>query len=98
MLAQGRILRNVLVANMDKQMEDISMERYQKKVCELEVEEVYIVLVCLVKRLLDTFIRPVGEKTLYYISSRFEKRKFFPLPLKEKLLGVRVFLLRGKPF
>lgn len=76
MLAQGRILRNVLVANMDKQMEDISMERYQKKVCELEVEEVYIVLVCLVKRLLDTFIRPVGEKTLYYISSRFEKRKF----------------------
>lgn len=76
MLAQGRILRNVLVANMDKQMEEISMERYRKNVCELEVEEAYIVLVCLVKRLLDTFIRTAGEQKLYYISSRFEKRKF----------------------
>lgn len=76
MFAQGRILREVLVVHMDRQLEEIALEKYGQKISKLGVQEVYIVVVCLVKRLIDTFIQAPGEKRLYYISSNFEKRKF----------------------
>lgn len=76
MLAQGRILRDVLVVNMDRQLEEIALKKYQKEVEMLSVQEAYTVVVCLVKMLIDTFVNTSGEKRLYYISSNFEKRKF----------------------
>lgn len=87
MHAQGRILRDVLVVNMDKQLEEIALDRYKKEVSELKVEEAYIVVVYLVKRLIDTFVKAPGEKKLYYISSYFEKRKF----LEENLYSLGIY-------
>lgn len=86
MLAQGKILRNVLIMNMDKQLEDISMKIYRKGISELNLEEAYIVVVCMTKRLMETFICSLGEKKLYYISAYFEKGKFLENNLRN--LGI----------
>lgn len=97
MQIQGRILRDVLIMNMDRQLEEIAVERYGREVCELKAEETYIVVVCLVKRLIDTFVKTPGEKRLYYISSNFEKRKF----LENNLYSLGIYellknILEGK--
>ena len=77
---------------MDKQLEEISDLRFQKKVCELEIEEAYVVVICLVKRLVDSFEEAKGEKKLYYISPWFEKRKFLRNNLQN--LGIYEILER----
>ena len=76
MLAQGKLLRNVLIMNMDTQLESISESMYGKEIALLNAEQIYIVVVCMVKGLVDTFIRTIGEKKFYYISTAFEKGKF----------------------
>lgn len=76
MFRQGRLLREILVLNMDRQLEEISLEKYGKELCKLHAEEAYTVVICLVKRLVESFEEITGEKKLYYISSCFEKRKF----------------------
>ena len=86
MLAQGKLLRNVLIMNMDRQLEDISASMYEKEVSELNAEQIYIVVVCMLKGLLDTFIRNLGEKKFYYISSGFSKGSFLENNLKN--LGI----------
>ena len=86
MLAQGKLLRDILVVNMDRQLEEISQMRFQKELCMLENEEAYVVVLCLVKRLVDSFVDAVGEKKMYYISPGFEKRKFLKNNLKN--LGI----------
>ena len=50
MLSQGKLLRNVLILNMDKQLEDISVTMYEKKIEDLNSEELFIVVVFMVKR------------------------------------------------
>lgn len=87
MLVQGRLFRNILVTNMDRQLEEISTMRFQKAVCELKAEEAYIVVICLVKRLVDSFEEAKGEKKLYYISPYFEKRMF----LRNNLQNLGIF-------
>ena len=69
MLSQGKLLRNVLILNMDKQLEDISATMYEKKIEDLNSEELFIVVVFMVKRLIETFVRNLGEKKFYYISN-----------------------------
>ena len=92
MLAQGKLLRNVLVMNMDMQLEDISASKYQKKISELNAEQLYIVVVCMVKGLVDTFIRNIGEKKFYYISDVFAKGSF----LENNLLNLGIYdILEG---
>ena len=49
MLSQGKLLRNVLILNMDKQLEDISATMYEKKIEDLNSEELFIVVVFMVK-------------------------------------------------
>ena len=95
MLSQGNLLRNVLIMNMDMQLEDISVSKYNKNISELNAEELYIVVVCMVKGLVDTFIKNVGEKKFYFISNAFEKGSFlennlFNLGIYEILEGVLV--------
>lgn len=86
MLSQGKLLRNVLILNMDKQLEDISATMYKKEIAALSAEEVYIVVVFMVKRLIETFIKSVAEKKFYYISSGFSKGSFLENNLKN--LGI----------
>lgn len=95
MLAQGKLLRNVLIMNMDMQLEDISAAMYGKEISALNAEQIYIVVVCMVKGLVETFIRVTGEKKFYYISTAFEKGSFLEnnlvnLGIYEMLEGVLV--------
>ena len=87
MLAQGKLLRNVLIMNMDTQLESISESMYGKEIALLNAEQIYIVVVCMVKGLVDTFIRTIGEKKFYYISTAFEKGKF----LENNLINLGVY-------
>ena len=87
MLSQGKLLRNVLVLNMDKQLEDISTTMYEKQIADLTAEEVYIVVIFMVKRLIETFVRNLGEKKFYYISNQFSKGSF----LENNLLNLGIY-------
>ena len=92
MLAQGKLLRNVLIMNMDTQLESISESMYGKEISALNAEQIYIVVVCMVKGLVDTFIRTIGEKKFYYISTAFEKGKF----LENNLINLGIYeILEG---
>lgn len=92
MLAQGKLLRNVLIMNMDMQLEDISAAKYGKEISALNAEEIYIVVVCMVKGLVETFIRTTGEKKFYFISSAFEKGSF----LENNLINLGIYeILEG---
>lgn len=87
MLAQGKLLRNVLVMNMDRQLEDASESMYGKQISELNAEQIYIVVLCMVKGLLGTFIGTLGEKKFYYISAAFEKGSF----LENHLINLGIY-------
>ena len=87
MLAQGKLLRNVLIMNMDRQLEDASESMYGKGVSELNAEQIYIVIICMIKGLLGTFIGMLGEKKFYYISTAFEKGSF----LENHLINLGIY-------
>lgn len=87
MLAQGKLLRNVLIMNMDMQLEDISESMYGEKISGLDAERLYIVVICMIKGLVDTFIRNMGEKKFYYISTNFEKGSF----LENNLINLGIY-------
>lgn len=86
MLSQGKLLRDVLILNMDKQLEDISATMYEKEIAKLNPEETYIVVIFMVKRLIETFLKSIEEKNFYYISSGFSKGSFLENNLKN--LGI----------
>ena len=87
MLSQGKLLRNVLILNMDKQLEDISATMYGKQIADLSSEEVYTVVIFMVKRLIETYVRNQGEKKFYYISNKFSKGSF----LENNLLNLGIY-------
>lgn len=87
MLAQGKLLRNVLIMNMDSQLESISQSMYEKEIAALNPEQIYIVVVCMVKGLIDTFVRNIGEKKFYYISTAFQKGEF----LENNLINLGIY-------
>ncbi len=92
MLGQGKLLRNVLIMNMDMQLEDISASMYGKDISALNEEQIYSVVICMVKGLVDTFIRAIGEKKFYYISTAFEKGSF----LENNLVNLGIYdILEG---
>ena len=92
MLAQGKLLRNVLIMNMDTQLENISESMYGKEISALNAEQIYIAVVCMVKGLVDTFVRTISEKKFYYISTMFEKGKF----LENNLINLGIYdILEG---
>ena len=86
MLSQGKLLRDVLILNMDKQLEDISTTMYKKEIAALSPEELFVVVVFMVKRLIETYVKSVAEKKFYYISSGFSKGSFLENNLKN--LGI----------
>lgn len=87
MLAQGKLLRNVLIMNMDRQLEDISESMYGKEISALNAEQIYIVVVCMVKGLVETFIKTNSEKKLYFISTSLEKGGF----LENNLVNLGIY-------
>lgn len=92
MLAKGKLLRNVLIMNMDMQLEDISKSMYGKEISALNAEQIYIVVVRMVKGLVDTFIKNLGEKKFYYISTAFKKGGF----LENNLINLGIYdILEG---
>lgn len=92
MLTQGKLFRNVLILNMDKQLEDISATKYEKEIKDLNSEELYIVVIFMVKRLMETFVRNLGDKKFYYISNKFGKGSF----LENNLLNLGIYeVLQG---
>lgn len=92
MLAQGKLLRNVLIMNMDTQLENISDAKYGKSIEQLNAEQIYIVVIYMVKGLVETFIRITGEKKFYYISTAFQKGSF----LENNLVNLGIYdILEG---
>lgn len=87
MLAQGKLLRNVLIMNMDMQLEDISESMYGKQISSLNAEQIYIVVVCMVKGLVETFVKTNSEKKFYFISTSFEKGGF----LENNLVNLGIY-------
>ena len=87
MLEQRKLLRNVLIMNMGMQLEEIAASMYGTEVSKLNAEQVYIVVVHMVKKLLDTFMGMAGEKKFYFISSLFEKGSF----LENNLLNLEIY-------
>lgn len=86
MLSQGKLLRNVLISNMDKQLEDLSENMYQKEVSGLEAQELFSVVIFLIESLMETFVPMEEEKKFYYLSTEFKRGSFLESDLKN--LGI----------
>lgn len=71
MSIQTNLQKDILVMNMDKQLEEISAEMYQKEVADLSDQETWYVVLVLVKRLMKASNVNPGEKKVYYISAEF---------------------------
>ncbi|MCI7595341.1 MAG: glycogen/starch/alpha-glucan family phosphorylase [Lachnospiraceae bacterium] len=71
MSAQTNLQKDILVMNMDKQLEEISLEMFGKEAANLTDEETYYVVLILVKRLMTASNTNQGEKKIYYISAEF---------------------------
>lgn len=82
MLSQGKLLRNVLILNMEKQLENLSETMYQKEVSKLNAEELFSVVMLMIENLLETYIREEDGKKFYYLSTGFKRGNFLENDLK----------------
>lgn len=71
MRLEETIQREILEQRIDKELEELTGRLFGKTVAEATDEEVYIVLLYLVKGLMDATIPNDGDKKIYYISAEF---------------------------
>ena len=71
MALQTNMQRDVLELNMGRQMEDIAGNLYGKTVQECSEQELYYVVLNLVKCFMEATEKITGEKKVYYISAEF---------------------------
>ncbi len=65
------MLFDVMVLNMEKQMTELAQERFGKSIADCTNDELFDIVLTLVKRILAVSERNTGEKKLYYISAEF---------------------------
>lgn len=71
MLHQTNMKRDVLLSNLATQLEGLADDMYQKRVEDLNDQELYFCLLELAKRLMEVSGQISGEKKVYYISAEF---------------------------
>ena len=71
MATQANLQRDILVMNMDKQLEEISLDMFGKEIQALTDQETYYVVLVLIKRLMAASNANQGEKKIYYLSAEF---------------------------
>ena len=67
---------DVMVMNMEKQLTELSHERFGKPLEKCGDEETYFILMLLVKRILKISEKNSGEKKVYYVSAEFLPGRF----------------------
>ncbi len=65
------MLFDVMVLNMEPQLIELAQERFEKPLEACSNEEIYSLILILMKRILEVSERNTGEKKLYYISAEF---------------------------
>ena len=77
---------DVMVLNMERQLVELAHERFGKSPDKCGDEEMYLVLMLLIKRILEVGEKNSGEKKLYYISAEFLTGRF----LKNTLINLGI--------
>ena len=67
---------DVMVMNMEKQLTELSHERFGKPLEKCGDEETYFILMLLIKRILKISEENSGEKKVYYVSAEFLPGRF----------------------
>ena len=71
MATQTNLMKDILVLNLEKQLEEVAGEMFGKSVKELTDQETYYAVLVLTKRLMAVSDANQGEKKIYYISAEF---------------------------
>ena len=71
MATQTNLMKDILVLNLEKQLEEVAGEMFGKSVKELTDQETYYAVLVLTKRLMAVSDTNQGEKKIYYISAEF---------------------------
>lgn len=71
MATQTNLMKDILVLNLEKQLEEVAGEMFGKSVKELIDQETYYAVLVLTKRLMAVSDANQGEKKIYYISAEF---------------------------
>lgn len=71
MATQTNLMKDILVLNLEKQLEEVAGEMFGKSVRELTDQETYYTVLVLTKRLMAVSDTNQGEKKIYYISAEF---------------------------
>lgn len=71
MATQTNLMKDILVLNLEKQLEEVAGEMFGKSVRELSDQETYYTVLVLTKRLMAVSDTNQGEKKIYYISAEF---------------------------
>lgn len=71
MATQTNLMKDILVLNLEKQLEEVAGEMFGKSVKELTEQETYYAVLVLTKRLMAVSDANQGEKKIYYISAEF---------------------------
>ena len=75
-MSYRNMIFDVMVMNMEKQLEELSHERFGKPLEKCGDEETYNILMLLVKRILKISEKNSGEKKVYYVSAEFLPGRF----------------------
>ncbi|MCL2050915.1 MAG: glycogen/starch/alpha-glucan family phosphorylase [Lachnospiraceae bacterium] len=71
MAAQSNLQKDVLILHLEDQLNEISKSIYGKNIEDLTDNEVYFVVLSVVKRILSVSDKIEGEKKVYYVSMEF---------------------------
>ena len=75
-MSYRNMIFDVMVMNMEKQLEELSHERFGKPLEKCGDEETYFILMLLIKRILKISEKNSGEKKVYYVSAEFLPGRF----------------------
>ena len=75
-MSYRNMIFDVMVMNMEKQLTELSHERFGKPLEKCGDEETYFILMLLIKRILKISEKNSGEKKVYYVSAEFLPGRF----------------------
>jgi len=71
MTLQLKMQREVILMNLEKQLQDLTQEMFQKSIGDCTDEQLYCAILQLIKGLMDSTAPISGDKKIYYISAEF---------------------------